>query len=69
MKIIRHVKFWYKIFTTRQILVWKKNNAFDFELKKYNELDFELKKNASDFEMKKLQRVRFWTVKTTARQI
>ena len=42
------------------ILNWKFYYVSDFELKKYNALDFGLKK---------IQRVRFWTEKVTTRQI
>ena len=50
IKFFTGVRFWFEVFTTRQIL----------DSKKYNALDFELKKS---------WRVRFWIAKITARQI
>ena len=50
----KRVRFWFKSFTKRQILDWKKYNALDFELKIFGHVRFW--KNVC------IQKIRFWFI-------
>ena len=56
----QHVRFRNKIFTTRQVLFWKVNNASDFELKIVEISDFK-----KLFAIKKSRFGSFYSMKTT----
>ena len=40
LNLSQRVRFWTEVFTTRQILDWKKYNALDFELKIFRHVRF-----------------------------
>ena len=56
-------------FSKSMMLYWNFQNFSEFELKKRNASDFDLKKNASDSAKKILRLVRFWIKNLTTCQI